>query len=91
MNLKKAIEIRNYICAGCKTFLDWGGDKEICPSVHKKNGHVCPCSECLIKMVCETECDVFKIFAGERGHAKLLNPCAAPDYTWHHKSPQKGI
>jgi len=63
MNLKKVKSIRDYVCKGCKTYVNpsINNSKKIlvCYAPHKKNGHVCPCSECLVKMICEIKCDKF--------------------------------
>lgn len=60
MNLENIKRIREEICGGCRTYevgMKWSSP---CRIPHKKNGHFCPCSQCLIKGLCENECDDLK-------------------------------
>lgn len=46
---------RDKICLGCKVYLN-NNLRVICQMDYKKDKMLCPCSSCLIKMVCEIEC-----------------------------------
>ena len=63
MNIKNVKHIRKSICKGCLTYESM--DKDIvCKLPHKKNGHPCPCSTCLIKSVCIRSCDLIEAGSG---------------------------
>ena len=57
MNLENIKRIRKDICGGCSTYEFGIKFSSPCKIPHKKAGHPCPCSMCIIKMVCEDECD----------------------------------
>ena len=65
VNIKNVRAIRDYVCKGCKTYIVSDDDKiTLCHAPHKKNGHKCPCSTCLIKGMCTTNCDEFILHSG---------------------------
>lgn len=57
------IYLRKGICNGCFTlmFID-AGEKFYCSIKPKKEEAICPCSDCLIKSVCEDECSKLYFF-----------------------------
>lgn len=56
--LKRVIKIRDEVCSGCSTFMIENDDKILfCAIPHKKDGKICPCSNCLLKSICEDECE----------------------------------
>ena len=59
MNIKNVKRIRKSICKGCLTYENMTKDI-MCNLPHKKNGHSCPCSTCLIKSVCIKSCDLIE-------------------------------
>lgn len=71
MNLKQLRKVRDKVCKGCTTYefsLKWGSP---CNIPHKVSGHVCPCSKCLVKMVCTEVCDVVENY--KRINIKNIN------------------
>jgi hypothetical protein len=61
--IEKIKEIRKN-CEGCLTFITIGENVIFCGLPHKKDGHYCPCSQCLVKSTCEEECDLLDKYKG---------------------------
>ncbi len=75
MKFGKVLKTRDYICKGCASYINERGDRLHCNTVHKKNGHACPCSTCLVKSMCEQQCDDFKIYSGsDKNHPYKPHP-----------------
>ena len=55
MNIDKVKMIRKKVCEGCVTYAKLN-ENNTCLMPHMKNGIPCPCSQCLIKMVCNEVC-----------------------------------
>lgn len=70
MNIDKLKQVRDYVCKGCKSYLnkEYRASKKLSPCrvVHKKNGQVCPCSQCLVKSMCESQCDEFRDYSNKK-------------------------
>jgi hypothetical protein len=50
-------------CAGCVSYETFSNDEfTTCMVPYEFNGKICPCGECLVKMVCEAPCAEFKTF-----------------------------
>jgi len=67
VKLKNVKALRDYICEGCNSYIvssNNGDIKTICQAPHKKNGHICPCSICLVKGMCISTCDKFVSYLG---------------------------
>lgn len=63
------------ICSGCESGYDHYG----CAPMDLTREHVCPCSTCMLKMVCEDECDSFEKFS-EILETQLDNTIAAIEF-----------
>lgn len=75
MKIDNVKHIRESICKGCLTYEDNIDNGVVCGLPHKRNGHPCPCSSCLIKSVCVTSCELVKEYQTDpkeigRNHAK---------------------
>jgi hypothetical protein len=84
MNIKKLKELRQPVCKGCHSFSLINKDR-ICRMEHKRNGYNCPCSTCLIKMVCNEMCEKALIHSGGR-ESKLNDRNFRFDYEWNYNS-----
>ena len=71
MNIKKVKKIRKKVCDGCRTYAMIDEDNT-CLMPHMKNGKPCPCSECLIKMVCNEVCVKLEEYAGIRRKKRIV-------------------
>lgn len=65
MNTDNIRKIRDKICTGCASYKLALEFECTCNIPHKKDGHVCPCSECLIKGVCEDVCETVLKYKGD--------------------------
>lgn len=63
VQIDKVLELRRSVCKGCLTYETMNED-QLCPVPHKINRKPCPCSKCMIKMVCEDTCDEFRLYKG---------------------------
>lgn len=92
MNIEKLKKVRDYVCKGCGSYInkEYRSSKKLAPCrvVHKKNGQICPCSQCLVKSMCETQCDEFRDYSNMEVDPKTnlsrfeLNP---PEYTYTYR------
>lgn len=73
MNIKEVKRIRKDVCKGCRLYENIDEDNK-CRIPHKKNGHICPCSICLVKGVCEDVCDLIAKYNAYKGNPKRLEP-----------------
>ena len=55
----------NEECKGCTTY--HSENNNLCGLLPNLNGVVCPCVDCLIKAMCEKECDLFDIYVNREG------------------------
>ena len=61
METKTFYEVRERICTGCNNFVIEDDDGcTICIEPINSKGEVCPCSTCLIKMMCSHSCEEFR-------------------------------
>ncbi len=77
--------MRDSICPGCATYAEVGKVREIqnqsgytdspqCAIKPYYRGKTCPCSKCLIKMVCEDTCDRMDDYRNWCGDIKYARP-----------------
>ncbi len=51
--------VREDVCKGCLAY------NSTCVTPSSFNGEICPCSLCVIKMMCEATCEEFRLFRHE--------------------------
>lgn len=94
MNIDKLKKVRDYVCKGCGSYInkDYISDRKlaVCTVVHKKNGQVCPCSQCLVKSMCESQCDEFKDYSNKKecDPKRLIVATTSHPYPWEYKDDE---
>jgi len=51
---------KNSICQGCMSVVQF----PTCDVPPIKDGKICPCALCLVKIMCDDPCEEFKIYSG---------------------------
>ena len=64
------VKTKEEVCNGCMTYKTIDEEtKEIiyCFVSHVIDGHYCPCSKCILKMVCQEVCFPFELYLNRKG------------------------
>lgn len=62
MKTEKMLKLRERLCKGCDSSIRNNTGCTACVVPINKYGKICPCSICLIKIMCNTSCKLFKDF-----------------------------
>jgi len=60
MKIEKIAELRERICKGCSNAINNNEGCTVCIEPVSERGEECPCSICLIKMMCRHSCLEFR-------------------------------